>query len=84
MAANYIITRTKKFWRAFGKLTVAEQDLVMAKIDILRRRPVLPVAKNQKIKGQIRTLREQRQYGHSPYMAVRERQNYSFAQHRAP
>jgi mRNA-degrading endonuclease YafQ of YafQ-DinJ toxin-antitoxin module len=51
MAANYIISQTKKFWRAFDKLTVPEQDLVTAKIDILKNDPFYPSLRSKKLKS---------------------------------
>jgi mRNA-degrading endonuclease YafQ of YafQ-DinJ toxin-antitoxin module len=48
MAANYIILYSKKFRRAFSKLTKAEQELVMDKIELLEDDPFYPSLRSKK------------------------------------
>jgi len=51
MTAKYIVVPTKKFWRAFEKLTVTEQDLVMDKIKLLEDNPFHPSLRSKKLNG---------------------------------
>ena len=51
MAANYIIIYSKKFWRAFEKLTEAEQDLIMDKLELLEDDPFYPSLRSKKLNG---------------------------------
>jgi mRNA-degrading endonuclease YafQ of YafQ-DinJ toxin-antitoxin module len=51
MVVSHIISYTRKFRRAFEKLTGGEQDLVMGKIKILKSNPFYPSLRSKKLKG---------------------------------
>jgi mRNA-degrading endonuclease YafQ of YafQ-DinJ toxin-antitoxin module len=51
MAANYIVLYSKKFRSAFEKLTDAERELVMDKIELLEDDPFYPSLRSKKFHG---------------------------------